>query len=62
MVDAAVVSAEVGVLQRMCKSGVNPSADDRKSCLLVSRSLVWYKLVEFVGVGVNVWVSEEGAI
>ena len=61
MVDAAVVSAEIGVLQGMCKSGVNPSADDRKSCLLVSRSLVWYKFVEFVGIWVDIWVSEEGA-
>ena len=60
VVDTAVVSAEVGVLQGMCKSGMNPSADNRKSCLLVSGSLVWYKFVEFVGVGIDVWVSEEG--
>ena len=45
----------------MCKCGVNPSVDNWKSCLLVPWSLVWYKLVEFVGVGIDVWVSEEGA-
>ena len=38
VVDAAVVSAEVGVLQRVFKCGVNPSIDDQKSCLLVSWS------------------------
>ena len=43
----------------MCKCGVNPSIDDRKSCLLVSWSWVWYKFVEFVGVGVDRRVSKE---
>jgi len=38
VVDAAVVSTEVGVLQGMFKCGVNPSINDRKSCLLVSWS------------------------
>jgi len=60
VVDAAVVSAEVGVLQRVFKCGVNPSIDDRKFCLLVSWSWIWYKFVEFVGVGVDRQVSEEG--
>jgi len=60
VVDAAVVLAEVGVLQRVFKCGMNPSVDDWKSCLLVSWSLVWYKFVEFVGVGVDRRVSEEG--
>ena len=38
VVDAAVVLAEVGVLQGMFKCGVNPSIYDWKSCLLVSWS------------------------
>jgi len=38
VVDAVVVLAEVGVLQRVFKCGVNPSIDDQKSCLLVSLS------------------------
>jgi len=42
------------------KCGVNPSINDRKSCLLVSWSWLWYKFVEFVGVGVDRRVSEEG--
>ena len=60
VVDAAVVSTEVGVLQGVFKCGVNPSVDDQKSCLLVSWSWVWHKFVEFVGIGVDRWVSEEG--
>ena len=38
VVGAAVVPTEVGVLQRVFKRDVNPSADDQKSCLLVSWS------------------------
>ena len=60
MVDAAVVSAEVGVLQRVFKCGVDPSVDDWESCFFVSWSWVWYKFMEFVGVGVDRRVSEEG--
>ena len=45
----------------MCKCGVNPSIDNRKSCLLVSWSLVWYKFHEFVRVGIDRWVSDKGA-
>ena len=38
VVDAAVVSTEVGVLQRVFKCGVNFGIDEWKSCLLVSWS------------------------
>jgi len=38
VVGAVVVSAEMGVLQRVFKCGINPSIDDWKSCLLVSWS------------------------
>ena len=44
----------------MCKCGVNLSINDRKSCLLVSWSWVWYKFVESVGVRIDRRVSEEG--
>jgi len=61
VVDAAVFLTEVGVFQRVFKCGVDPSVDDRKSCLSVSWSWVWHKFVEFIGIGVDRWVSEEGA-
>ena len=44
----------------MCKCGVDLSRNNRKSCLLVSWSWVWYEFVEFAGVGIDRRVSEKG--
>ena len=45
----------------MCKCGVNPSVNNRKSCLFVPWSWVWYKFVEFVRVGIDRRVSDKEA-